>query len=372
MPEPTTVLNNMERQQRLIGIDLFRGLAIVGVAILHVVDGKSIASITGWQQVTDFVLFAVPFFLALSFYLAIEKLYLSPQTYPLRTRLTRLLVPYLCWSAAYLLYKIVKYGAAQEVSKLVNVFADPIALICFCGVAFHLYFLPLIAVGTVQIKLLDLARFTSRSWQGLALFGLVALIGYEILLSTGNEFQLGVNCAFQPLLAKVLPTGNNNPLLRTWLAIIAWGLRCLPYICVAAILAHPNISKFRIKWVERQAVVWILLFVILNLVGDRFLPPAVYEVSRGYVALLAAIACSYSLKANRWIESLGVCSFGIYLIHLLLIEMFQSLAKRLDPNYLDSVNSIMLLGVAISSIAISWLVTSWLMKHKRWSRIMFG
>jgi peptidoglycan/LPS O-acetylase OafA/YrhL len=372
MPEPTTVLNNMERQQRLIGIDLFRGLAIVAVAILHVVDGGSISAIAGWRQITDFALFAVPFFLALSFYLAIEKLYLSPQPYPLRARLMRLLVPYLFWSAAYLIYKMVKYEAAGEMSQLVNVFADPLALIWFGGVAFHLYFLPLIAVGTVQIKLLDLARFTNKSWKGLALLSLVSLLSYEILLRTGNEYQLDVGCAFKPLLAAVLPLGNSNPILRLVLAIVAWGLRCSPYICVAAILAHPNTSRFRIKLVERQPVVWVLLFVILNLAGDRFLPPAVYEVSRGYVALLAAIACSHSLKDNYLIKSLGVCSFGIYLIHLFAIEIFQSLAKRIDPDYIYHIQAIVLLVVASMSVAISWLLTSWLMKNKRWSRIIFG
>jgi surface polysaccharide O-acyltransferase-like enzyme len=362
----------MDRQQRLIGIDLFRGLAVLAVAILHVVDGDSIALVAGWRQITNFALFTVPFFLALSFYLAIEKLYLSPQPYSLRARLTRLLVPYLCWSTVYLLYKMIKYGAVGEVSKVVNVFADPLALICFGGTAFHLYFLPLLAVGTVLIKLLDLARFTSRSWQGLALFGLVSLLGYEILLSSGNEYQLAIGCAFQPLLAKVLPLGNTNPILRLLLAIVAWGLRCLPYICVGAILAHPNTSKFRLNLVERHPFLWGSLFIILNLCGDRFLPQSVYEVSRGYVALLAAIACSDRLKGNSQIASLGTCSFGIYLIHLLAIEIFQSLAKRIDPDYIYHVQAIVLLVAAIASLAISWLVTIWLMKNKRWSRMMFG
>ena len=123
----------MDRQLRLIGIDLFRGLAILAVAILHVVGGRAIESIAGWQQITDFTLFAVPFFLALSFDLAIEKLYLSPQPDPLQARLARLLIPYLFWIAAYLLYKMVKYGTAGEVSRFINLFADPLALICFGG-----------------------------------------------------------------------------------------------------------------------------------------------------------------------------------------------------------------------------------------------
>ena len=102
------------------------------------------------------------------------------------------------------------------------------------------------------------------------------------------------------------------------------------------------------------------------------MPGSLYEVGRGYVAVLAAIACSDRLRDNNLIKSFGACSFGIYLIHLLMIEIFQSLAKRIDPNYIYHVQSITLLVAAIASLSISYLATKWLMKNKSWSRLMFG
>jgi len=361
----------MDRQLRLIGIDLFRGLAILAVAILHVVDRGSIESIAGWQQITNFALFAVPFFLALSFYLAIDKLSVSPKPFPLRSRLTRLLIPYSIWSAFYLVYKVVKYSTAGEFSKLTNFVSDPLSLICFGGSAFHLYFLPLLAIGTVLIKFSEWAIAKKISLVGLALLCVGSFLSYEALLRSGNEYQIGVNQAFQPLVAAVLPAANSNPLWRSILVVIACIVRCVPYILVGKILTHPASKKFRLNFVGKYPVWCLLTFLILNIFGSQFLPRSLYEVIRGYAALLAAISISEVLKYNHWIEDLGTFSFGIYFIHLFIIEVFQSIAKRVYPDYIYQIDVAGLLMAAIIVVGISWTITSLLMRNKRLSSILF-
>ncbi len=340
------------------------------MAILHI-DGGIQAIPTGWSQITNFSLYAVPFFLALSFYLAIEKLSGSPHPYPLRLRLIRLLVPYSIWSAVYLFYKVVKYVADGESSKLLNLFSDPLSLVCFGGAAIHLYFLPLLAIGTVLIKFSGWAIAKKISVAGLSLLGLISLLSYEALIISKNEYQIGINQAFQPLVAAVLPTGNLNPLWRYILVVIACIVRCAPYILVGTILNHPAAKKFRLNLVDKYPLLWLVVCLGLNIFGSQFLPQAGYEVARGYSFLLAAISVSHVLKDNYPIQSLGTCSFGIYLIHLFVIEFFQSLAKRVYPDYIYHVNTAILLLTAIVVVIISWAITSLLMRNKRLSSILF-
>jgi peptidoglycan/LPS O-acetylase OafA/YrhL len=361
----------MDRQQRLIGIDLFRGLAVLAVAILHVVDGGSIDSIAGWRQITDFAMFAVPFFLALSFYLAINKLYRSSQPYPLRSRLVRLLVPYGIWSSVYLLYKIAKYCASGEMSRLVDLVGDPLSLICFGTAAFHLYFLPLLAIGSVLIKSSEWAILKKISWRKLTLFCLINLLIYEALLNSGNEYQLSTSQAFQPLLKTVFPTENSNPLLRLILVLAAWMIRCTPYILISTIIAHPSSTKFIQNLTSKLPWLWLFIFIGLNLSVTQFLPRSIAEFTCGYSALLAAISISSILKYNYWIESLGTCSFGIYFIHLLIIEIFQSIAKRIYPNYIYHNSNVGLVLMAIVVVVISWLITLLLMKNQKLSEVIF-
>lgn len=141
----------MDKKQRLIGIDLLRGLAIYAVVILHSNEVILVEPI-GWAAILQFSSFAVPFFLATSFYLIINNIFIIPSQFQWKSRLTRLLIPYGIWSLVYLLQKSIKYLLKHENDQLVHLFQDPVLSICFGGCAFHLYFIPLLISGTLLVK----------------------------------------------------------------------------------------------------------------------------------------------------------------------------------------------------------------------------
>ncbi len=357
----------MLKQQRLTGVDLFRGIAVYAVIILHSDEGIPLLP-AGWAQILQFSGFAVPFFLATSFYLASAKLYASGK-FQLSSRLQRLLIPYAFWTIFYLGYKAAKYLVDNRPERLSVIFRDPFALIFCGGAAFHLYFLPLLITGTILIKFVELWSKNQVKLKILISLFVLSLISYEILLISGNDFDNISGVAFQSLLNSTLPSGNLNPLLRLILVLLAWTIRCLPYIFLALLLNHPRVARHLPKLNRKNAIALLSLFLTLNIFGHYFLPQGIEEVITGYAALLAAIYLSIILPESTMILNLGVCSFGIYLIHLLVVESFQMVAKRLYPIFLAQPSLFDLLIVATLTFLISWMITSISFKRKLVSRL---
>ena len=356
----------MLKQQRLTGVDLFRGIAVYAVIILHSDEGIPVLP-AGWAQILQFSYFAVPFFLATSFYLASAKLYASGK-FQLSSRLQRLLIPYAFWTIFYLGYKAAKYLVDNRPERLSVVFRDPFALIFCGGAAFHLYFLPLLITGTILIKFVELWSKNKVKLKLLIYLFVLSLIGYEILLISGNDFNNISGVAFQSLLNSTLPSGNLNPLLRLILIVLAWTIRCLPYIFLALFFNHPRVGQHLPKFNKKNAIALLFIFLILNIFGHYFLPQGIEEVIIGYAALLAAIYLSIILPESPMILNLGVCSFGIYLIHLLIVETFQMVSKRVYPTLLIQPSLFSLLTVTTLTFLISWMVISISFKRKLVSR----
>ncbi len=357
----------MKQKKRNLGIDLFRGIAMYAVVILHSDEGIS-ATPQAWDLITNFAGFAVPFFLATAFYLAINKLYLIGSDYKFKNRLPRLVIPYLCWSVLYLVYKVAKYSITNEFDQIIKVFQDRLSIIFLGGAAFHLYFLPLLITGTLLIKVSEFLIKRQVRLNILIVLGIISFVFYQLILISGNSFALDTSTAFSAL----IPKENQSPLIRLILVAIAWIVRCLPYIFTATLISHP---KLREKWNKPKTSYTLisgLLFVSINLFGGLYLPQSIYEVVRGFSTLLFAIYLSNNLKDNSTIANLAQCSFGIYLIHLIFVETFWIIASRLYPEVRSQVSTLTLLTVSIVGFGISWIATSILLRIKLISSLMFG
>ncbi len=359
----------MEKKQRLTGIDLLRGMAAYAVILIHAEHNAAIPG--SWAtKLVHFSLLAVPFFLATSFYLTMNSLYVKGSNYSLRPRINRILIPFWIWSAIYLLKKISESLILKTVT-IDSIFQDPMDLIFFNMAAYHLYFLPLLLTGNVVIK------FTSRLIKAkvhvLILFFVASIFVYNLCLASGNSFQLSTGTAFQTLLAVILPDGNKNPLLRLVLVELSWVLRCLPYIFLAMILNYPSIRRYLSKFNLKSTIILFSIFFVINAFGNSFLPEAIYEIARGYSALIFGISLSFNIKENAIIKNLSLCSFGIYLIHLLVLHIFQSVAKRVYPgseNMPATMISILILSTL--SFLVSWIIAYLLTRNKSVSKFIFG
>jgi fucose 4-O-acetylase-like acetyltransferase len=362
----------MNKNQRLIGIDLFRGIAIYAVVILHS-DGVTKVIPPAWGMVRNFAGFAVPFFLATSFYLSINKLYTKNSNYQLKPRLERLLIPYLAWTLVYCLYKITKYLIDFQPERLHSLFKDPIAIFFLGGAALHLYFIPLLLVGTFSIKGAEyfIKRKISLKFLGVILF--FSLVVYELILKSGNSFQISSNIAFEPLLSSVNIDIRNHSLLRLLIVEFSWFLRCLPYILVAMIICHPAskidlISLINCNFVRIAFL--LVIFLIFNGFGEKLLPESCYEIGRGYLALMTGIAVSRYIGKQKLVNNLGLCSFGIYLLHLLVVDFLQVVMLKLYPNFTHPSTQVLVVTSAFYFF-ISWSIASFLIEKKN-NKLLFG
>ncbi|MEO0924343.1 MAG: acyltransferase family protein [Cyanobacteria bacterium J06643_13] len=328
-----------KQNQRLSGIDFFRGLAIFAVILLHADEGVSVTS-GSWRYLLNFAEFAVPFFLATSFWLAMGKSLRSykPAFWGRITKLTRF---YLLWTGVYLLYRLSKYmllGESEQLRRL----QDNLWGIIFTGdAAFHLYFLPLLILGIILLSLLPIEQLRSLQLGQTIFLSVSSIVLYQLLLHLDSNWGLQNWRSWQGV-------------GFTWLT---WIVRSGAYIAIALTLNHERVRSYYNHSTQGKVWLWLIIFLALNLVHAPGLLLALQELARGYSALILAIFGSrYRLCHHAWIQSLSKCSFGIYLVHLLLVEGGQILENRLLPTALRVNTPNLLLFTSICLLMSWWLV----------------
>lgn len=357
---------------RLTGVDLFRGIGSFAVAVLH--SGDTTNSLTidvESSALRQFCGFVVPFFLVTSFYIAINRFSLTGKSYSIRTRLQRLLVPYAFWTMVYLLVRSLKFLLLHE-SDSFDKTSDITSVIFFGAASVSLYFIPLLFIGSLLLILAEyLIEKETPFYQILILF-IASIIAYQELIDSNNYSRLGPNVAFQEIMALVSPNLNQPQLVRVLLVFMEWIMQCAPYVFAAMLL---NSLLLRYKAVRTQRhLLWLslLIFLSLSVAGQDILPQVLYAVLRATFLLLFSIQASSYLTASPLIQSLGVCSFGIYLMHYLVIQVLQVLLGKFRPELVTHVSIASQFLFASLSFGVSWLITDRLIRQKRLTKLMFG
>jgi fucose 4-O-acetylase-like acetyltransferase len=293
---------------RLAGLDICRGLTIVGV-VLHHVTGAALSYITAGGQLYWAVLvlnrltqFVVPTFLfvtALVFALSAPR-WSGWRRYT-SSRLRQLLWPYLLWTALYFGFKAL-IGVAEPTTNWLSRYLV-VGLLMGKGY-FHLYYLLLALQVAALLPLLR--RWSWASWP----------LPWVVLGACAA--QLGIYV----LNASVLQLRNVG-------SSVLWYV--LPVVLGLALGATPG--RFEAFWRRSRPLVWglallaTLWYLPLGIAEVRGTLRTALNYSLGnwaFTALAAVVVAGLGLDLARrraWpgLEKLGQASLQIYLLHPALL-----------------------------------------------------
>jgi peptidoglycan/LPS O-acetylase OafA/YrhL len=355
----------MNATRRIDGIDLFRGIAAFAVVILHSDEVIKVPP-QGWLFFLNFSAFAVPFFLATSFYLLVDKLGNSSKLIKWSDRFSRLLIPYVFWSFVYIGIKILQFFLKKQPHKIQVLLEKWPGLIFLGQSEFHLYFIPLLISGILLVVASE-SFLRSRPRLFLPIFLLFIFVFIY-------SFYLSFNFAdvrWLEDIMKVKAVGLDPNVLSFLIKVLGFFLRCSSYIAVALICSRLMIKDRLLNLKFPGFLVCLILFVTINSFADFGLPKVVEELLKGYIALALAFTSSSYIHNNSIVSSVGRCSFGIYLMHLVFLQILWSVANKIGFDF-EKPSLIILLFSVIFIYFMSWLLTYFLMKNKEISKIMFG
>jgi fucose 4-O-acetylase-like acetyltransferase len=351
--------------QRWLGIDLYRGAAAYGVVVIHSF-GHARRTVSTELLIIFFLNFAVPFFLATSLFLTAGR-FLSRGTGGfLRTRVDRLIVPYLVWTLIFLVTRSAVHAATGRWDDLRALHAYPLDLLFLGQASGQLYFLPLLFVGELEaVVLFQVLGDRLRRPALVALFfaGAVALVWFNPL-------------RYSPLLRD----RSLAPPLMIGLNLVNFAVWCLPYVAGGVLL---QLGPVRERVGRLGLVPGVLLLAALLAFDagftfgvrgalDRTFPPAVREVILAFGLLVSALAVSKAVPPGRWLSSLGACTFGIYLAHPLVLQSAEPILNRLGGSRPPLVTPWRITASAALVFLVTWALVAVVLRVPVLARVLFG
>ncbi|WGV29224.1 acyltransferase family protein [Halotia branconii] len=369
------------QNKRLLGIDLFRGIAAFGVVVIHGL-GEIPRDEEALALSNFFVIFCVPFFLITSFYFS-SNLLLSKNTKAyLNNRTKRIIFPYLAWTIIYLLARFIGslIGNQESFHRLV---ADPINIIFFGASGVQLYFLPMLLCGSLAVILTTKILKNIQNYFLLIFCFLLSIYIFDLMSTTGNDFVLGKGIAFK----QIIDTSSFTNLwlfqfMRLILVILSWSIKCIPYIIFSIIINKHQSQKILYKYMlvdPKNLSIKLLLWLFVPLFIGLILLSKIHllYLLLPYMLFIYAILISRLISQNTLISSiankLGYFSFGIYLSHALITAGFLPIMVKLYPKiWAFELSPLTLIIFSMIIFFISLIITHLISLNKTAARFLLA
>jgi peptidoglycan/LPS O-acetylase OafA/YrhL len=365
-----------ESDQRLLGIDLFRGIAAYAIIFVHSGDehlGLPISQAA--ISLRLFFYFAVPFFLATSFYFLLSKPEIDTPLKLWKSRLKRIIIPYATWTIAYLIFRLFFFFKSGQIERFWNLLHDPLGIFFMGNASYQLYFLPLLLTGNFLVLIPKYVKKIHTNYTITGFLAFFSIVSYHWLVISGNAFRLNPNLAFYGLSQTIGWDFNSLPPLRLLLVEISWILNCLPYLFIGILIA-PLCAQIN-QWKSLDRLEMAYFCVALVIISSAILTftnisGILKDVLQAHCLLVLSISLSNYIKHSWIIESIGACSFGIYLIHPFLMLGVKGMMPKILPALSNEVSVLSIFVISIGTFVSSWMVIVLMMKNKWISKYMLG
>ncbi len=317
----------MKQEKRNYAIDLGKTIAIYFVVALHISPGDHFSI----QFTKYFFHNAVPFFCVTSLYFLMLKEGLTYKD----LRVSRLLLPYICWSLFYFLLRLLKHIYTGEIHNW-----DYIHVIFFGGVSTGLYFIPM-----------------------LLMFHLFAI---SLIIIFSNTFYKNKVVALSIIIAFV----SLDPLITSmgYLGFKNISINSFCYTAIALLVVH-FYNRFKPTYFRvctALAGAFLLnTFKFLNIYHS----PMTYPLIAG--CLLYALLHFKTYSPSPFVKNILSTSFGVYLVHQLFDRILQDILPHFGLNFAPY-DIFEKTGIAMVILILSVGLVLWIRKIKYFKIMLLG
>ncbi|TDQ37205.1 acyltransferase [Aureibacillus halotolerans] len=354
-----------------------RAIAILGVLLVHatsftIIDLQGTSYYGFYNSVNTFFKYGTPTFILLSSFVLFYSYSKRPLTPKLmasfyKRRMLFIILPYIIFSTLYFLYHYNVYASYIPQSEMLGEFLDRLAIgktsshlyFVFISIQFYILFplflwffktFPAVAKHAFWIGFLIQWAFVFALDQGLITVenkGSISL-SYMSYYFTGitlgmyfDKFERFLSMTKEALLSK----------WGVWTVVLwlAWAGTAFGHIYVQYLLrtglGSPSQLVFQLFWNLHTFFSAFVLLQVSFLIYRKFAPWAVNALMH-----------------------LGVASFGIYLMHLLVLNEYYAQFKTGDP----LLYHIFIAVGFVVTLAVSWLVVGLVLKYVPGAWILFG